>query len=225
MTTQTKPPMEFPQICTQVARLLNLHLERPACGYPNDERLDQLMDSLSGVEFILKLEEHFGIEIPDEETADIKTVEDVARAVERALLAQGSVADHPVLPDPASYVERRWVDRNAALLREGGDPPPVIQIHNDDPYHDLLTHHRLWRSYLKRAYSNITEEDSRKHLDHEIAALDRLVAFHRELVGKPEVEQVRELVEILKTVNPICNLTLAASAILSRYRLVPRKSI
>ena len=95
-----KPPMEFPQILQQVTRLLGKHLDMaPVQIKPEDGITSTLkMDSLSAVEFVLGLESHFGVEIPDEVVEGAKTVEDIARRVEEQLLAQGRVADHAVKP-------------------------------------------------------------------------------------------------------------------------------
>jgi acyl carrier protein len=48
--------------------------------------LDELgADSLDLVELIMELEEEFGVQIPDEEAARIKTVADAIRCIERHL--------------------------------------------------------------------------------------------------------------------------------------------
>lgn len=47
------------------------------------DTLDQLgMDSLDVIEFIMKMEEEFGIEIPDEEAEKFKTVFDVVNYIQ-----------------------------------------------------------------------------------------------------------------------------------------------
>jgi acyl carrier protein len=389
MTTSIKPPMEFPQISAQVARLLAQHLDKPLedLTLRTDTTFtgDLKLDSLSVVEFVLRLEDHFGIEVPDEATEGIRTVEDAVRKVEELLLAQVRAADHSAAPPlpPGWKVNREWTDRNAipapspgsvqsmpwlenlvpksvsvdkpgfkdaismpatddprdsyqeltvdpskiataqVMIRVGGEPlcevllgaghpgehpcgakaagytaddiavcsdctdddtlaivrpikdcsleclppqlldkwtdreaayprapaevpvmdlrqlahpaaavhsqtsaqAPAVVVHSDDPYHDLLTH-GSWREALEVLRD--TPENDSSYYAHEIAALDRLAAFHRELVGKPEEEQVRELVELFRAA-PITNHPTVseqwAKLLLSRYRLVPRKAI
>lgn len=100
MTTPVKSPMEYPQILQQVIRLLGKHLDMaPVETKPSDSITETLkMDSLSAVEFVLSLEDHYKVEIPDAAVEGAKTVEDIARRVEELLLAQGRVADHAVKP-------------------------------------------------------------------------------------------------------------------------------
>jgi acyl carrier protein len=45
----------------------------------------QLSDSLEVVEFVMAIEESFGIELPDEEVEAMKCLDDLIRAVERRL--------------------------------------------------------------------------------------------------------------------------------------------
>lgn len=64
-----------------------------------------------------------------------------------------------------------------------------------------------------------------KHWDHELAAFERLVAFHRELIAKSEAEQVQEIVELLRQAPVAHHPTISeqfAKLIVSRYRLVQR---
>jgi len=46
---------------------------------------DLCMDSLSTVEFIIQLEDEFGIQIPDEDSEQFKTVEDTVKYIEHHL--------------------------------------------------------------------------------------------------------------------------------------------
>ena len=45
----------------------------------------QISDSLEVVEFVMAIEEHFEIELPDEEVVSMKCLDDLIRAVERRL--------------------------------------------------------------------------------------------------------------------------------------------
>jgi acyl carrier protein len=52
----------------------------------SDNMIDNLgMDSLDGVELIMALEEEFGIEIPDEDTEKVYTVQDVLDYIEKKM--------------------------------------------------------------------------------------------------------------------------------------------
>jgi acyl carrier protein len=277
MTTQTKAPMEFPQIGAQVARLLAQHLDKPLGDISPDSPFTELgMDSLSVVEFVLRLEDHFGIEVPDEAIEGIRTVEDAARKVEELLLAQVRAADHSAVPPlpPGWKVNREWTDREAAYpslpadcrvfsdasikaatlghgqlapdgslvaVGEGRVIPAAeynkrlvnttVEVPRDDPYHDLLTHSGNWRNLMieergKHPVAATGDVDDRGYWDHEIAALDRLVAFHRELVGKPLDQQHRELCADFAEIGaPMNYIKQVAAELLTRYRLVPRKAI
>lgn len=74
-------------------------------------------------------------------------------------------------------------------------------------YHDLITHHGNWRRGLELLKTGDRDNDS--HIDHEIRALDRLVAFHKEYSELPSfggdpVALVAEAVESDKRVpNPL----------------------
>ena len=57
-------------ICAQLE--VSPDLVRPESSFTDDLKAD----SLAVVELVLALEEHFGIEIPDEDTEQIKTVKD-----------------------------------------------------------------------------------------------------------------------------------------------------
>ena len=57
-------------VCTQLE--VKLEQVRPEASFIDDLKAD----SLAVVELVLALEEEFGIEIPDEDTEQIKTVQD-----------------------------------------------------------------------------------------------------------------------------------------------------
>lgn len=70
--------MDQAQLETKVKEIICAQLEvspeqvRPEASFTDDLKAD----SLAVVELVLALEEHFGIEIPDEDTEQIKTVKD-----------------------------------------------------------------------------------------------------------------------------------------------------
>lgn len=63
-----------------------------------DQRLcdDLKADSLDIVEIVIALEDHFKIEISDDESAEIKTVEDVFNVVKTALAHEDDASIRPV---------------------------------------------------------------------------------------------------------------------------------
>jgi acyl carrier protein len=59
----------------------------------------KLQDSLEMVELVMAIEEHFGIELPDEEVVEMKCLDDLIRAVERR---RGDDPGDPVRIKPRS---------------------------------------------------------------------------------------------------------------------------
>lgn len=78
--------MSSPEIQSKVIDIVVEQLEvdkdkvTPTASFTDD--LDA--DSLDVVELVLALEEEFGIDMPDEETEKIKTVQDVISFIEKA---------------------------------------------------------------------------------------------------------------------------------------------
>ncbi|MEK6608228.1 MAG: acyl carrier protein [Myxococcota bacterium] len=70
--------MDKAEITKKVAELVSQQLEVPADQVRGDASFteDLKADSLAVVELVLALEEAFKIEIPDEDTEQIKTVQD-----------------------------------------------------------------------------------------------------------------------------------------------------
>jgi acyl carrier protein len=63
----------------------------PADSLTIDSTFEELkIDSLDGINIVFAIEEEFGIEIPDEEAKQIRTVRDVADGVDKLLAAKAS---------------------------------------------------------------------------------------------------------------------------------------
>jgi acyl carrier protein len=63
----------------------------PADSLTIDNTFEELkIDSLDGINIVFAIEEEFGIEIPDEEAKQIRTVRDVADGVDKLLAAKAS---------------------------------------------------------------------------------------------------------------------------------------
>lgn len=72
--------MSFEEIKALVAEILAVDEEKIK---PESKLIDDLgADSLSVVELHMEIEERLGIKIPDEEVANLSTVEDVLKAIE-----------------------------------------------------------------------------------------------------------------------------------------------
>ena len=74
-------------ITDQVINIIAVQLGQPKeqITPQADFTTDLGFDSLEQVEFIMAIEEAFGIEVPDEEAEQIKTVQQAIAKVERAL--------------------------------------------------------------------------------------------------------------------------------------------
>lgn len=68
-------------ICAQLE--VAPELVRPESSFIDDLKAD----SLAVVELVLALEEHYGMEIPDEDIEQIRTVQDAVRYIEKRLEA------------------------------------------------------------------------------------------------------------------------------------------
>jgi len=70
---------------TRLIEIVSKNLSIPKSRITRDSRyVDDLgLDSLDQVEFIMKLEEEFGIEIPDEAAEKVKTVDDAIKYIEK----------------------------------------------------------------------------------------------------------------------------------------------
>ena len=70
---------------TRLIEIVSKNLSIPKSRITRDSRyVDDLgLDSLDQVEFIMKLEEEFGIEIQDEAAEKVKTVDDAIKYIEK----------------------------------------------------------------------------------------------------------------------------------------------
>jgi acyl carrier protein len=63
----------------------------PPSSLTIDSTFEELkIDSLDGINIVFAIEEEFGIEIPDDEAKQIRTVRDVADGVDKLLAAKAS---------------------------------------------------------------------------------------------------------------------------------------
>jgi acyl carrier protein len=99
-------------IATQIRTALAQHLKRDVSKIRPQDRLreDLGLDSLAMIELLFKIEEHFDLEIPNEDLSRVTTVADVTVYVEEKLGATAATAAAkaaPAMPAPV----RRPVDR------------------------------------------------------------------------------------------------------------------
>jgi acyl carrier protein len=85
-----------PDVATQIRTALAQHLKRDVAKIRPEDRLreDLGLDSLAMIELLFKIEEHFDLEIPNEDLSRITTVADVTAYVEEKL--GGAPAAAPV---------------------------------------------------------------------------------------------------------------------------------
>lgn len=94
-------------IATQIRTALAQHLKRDVSKIRPQDRLreDLGLDSLAMIELLFKIEEHFDLEIPNEDLSRVTTVADVTAYVEEKLGAKTAPAAPPK-PAPASPAAR-----------------------------------------------------------------------------------------------------------------------
>ena len=104
-------------IATQIRTALAQHLKRDIGTIRPQDRLreDLGLDSLAMIELLFKIEEHFDLEIPNEDLSRVTTVADVTAYVEEKLGAGAAPAAAKAAPVPAMPAPVRGaVDRAAA---------------------------------------------------------------------------------------------------------------
>ena len=81
-------------IATQIRTALGQHLKRDVSKiHPQDRLREDLgLDSLAMIELLFKIEEHFDLEIPNEDLSRVTTVADVTAYVEEKLGATAAPA-------------------------------------------------------------------------------------------------------------------------------------
>src|SRR5262249_48145276 len=91
-------------IAVQLQAALAQHLKRdPASIHPGDRLREDLgLDSLAMIELLFKVEEHFDLEIPNEDLSRITTVADVTAYVEEKLGQRAEGPDASAKPRPAA---------------------------------------------------------------------------------------------------------------------------
>src|SRR5262245_62917498 len=84
-------------IAIQIRTALAQHLKRDVSKIRPQDRLreDLGLDSLAMIELLFKIEEHFDLEIPNEDLSRITTVADVTAYVEEKLEAASGAAPKP----------------------------------------------------------------------------------------------------------------------------------
>ena len=90
-------------IATQIRTALAQHLKRDVSKIRPQDRLreDLGLDSLAMIELLFKIEEHFDLEIPNEDLSRVTTVADVTAYVEEKLGASGARAPVPPAVGPS----------------------------------------------------------------------------------------------------------------------------
>jgi acyl carrier protein len=91
-------------VAIQIRTALAQHLKRDVDKVRPEHRLreDLGLDSLAMIELLFKIEEHFDLEIPNEDLSRITTVADVTAYVEEKLGASTPTGTAPVKPVPAA---------------------------------------------------------------------------------------------------------------------------
>ncbi len=105
-------------IAVQIRTALAQYLKRDAGAIRPESRLreDLGLDSLAMIELLFKIEEHFDLEIPNEDLSRITTVADVTAYVEEKLAAAADAAPARKAAGPAPM---------PALAPVAATPPPA----------------------------------------------------------------------------------------------------
>jgi acyl carrier protein len=90
---QNFPPSEA-QIAAQVRAIFAKHIDvNVSQAHPDDKLVEDLrmdaLDSMSTVEFLLELEDHFGVAIPESAAAQMRTLRDLTGFILHALKSKG----------------------------------------------------------------------------------------------------------------------------------------
>jgi acyl carrier protein len=112
-------------IAIQIRTALAQHLKRDVSKIRPQDRLreDLGLDSLAMIELLFKIEEHFDLEIPNEDLSRVTTVADVTAYVEEKLGTRSAPpAPAPAMPAPV----RAPVDVAAARPAAPGRAPAKV---------------------------------------------------------------------------------------------------
>lgn len=123
-------------IATQIRTALAQHLKRDVSKIKPGDRLreDLGLDSLAMIELLFKIEEHFDLEIPNEDLSRITSVADVTAYVEEKLGGRTAGAPAPAAPAPVTAAGPAAVASAAAGTVAGkglvakGTPAKVTSI-------------------------------------------------------------------------------------------------
>src|SRR5215475_6560019 len=109
-------------IAVQIKTALAQHLKRDVSKIRPTDRLreDLGLDSLAMIELLFKIEEHFDLEIPNEDLSKITTVADVTAYVEAKLGGRPTAA-----PAPAPAASARAPGAPAASVPAGPAAAPA----------------------------------------------------------------------------------------------------
>jgi len=128
-------------IATQIRTALAQHLKRDVSKIRPQDRLreDLGLDSLAMIELLFKIEEHFDLEIPNEDLSRVTTVADVTAYVEEKLGATPAAAAPvkaaaslpapvarpvPVAAKPAVHAPAKVTSIKAAAKRKAAQASP-----------------------------------------------------------------------------------------------------
>ena len=115
-------------IATQIRTALAQHLKRDVSTiHPQDRLREDLgLDSLAMIELLFKIEEHFDLEIPNEDLSRVTTVADVTAYVEEKLGAGAAPAAPATAAPPMPAPVHRQVAGAAAAPAPAVHPPAKV---------------------------------------------------------------------------------------------------
>ena len=122
-------------IATQIRTALAQHLKRDVSKiHPQDRLREDLgLDSLSMIELLFKIEEHFDLEIPNEDLSRVTTVADVTAYVEEKLGATAAPAAAAQAASPLGEVKPQASRANPAEGPSGARGEVKPQASRADP--------------------------------------------------------------------------------------------
>jgi acyl carrier protein len=117
-------------IATQIRTALGQHLKRDVSQiHPQDRLREDLgLDSLAMIELLFKIEEHFDLEIPNEDLSRVTTVADVTAYVEEKLGAKAAPAAAKAAPAMPAPVQRQAAEPAAKPAPPARLPAKVTSI-------------------------------------------------------------------------------------------------
>ena len=133
-------------IAIQIRTALAQHLKRDVSKMRPQDRLreDLGLDSLAMIELLFKIEEHFDLEIPNEDLSRITTVADVTAYVEEKLGATGA-RRWPAAPGEAARAERTEGPRAGDARERESEPEPPPEPARDARARPPRSRRSRWR--------------------------------------------------------------------------------